>query len=385
MSTTTGLSASSYSGPDTPGLPTQQTENLPTPSLEALEFFNLLNEAHFKGLLFDDNLITISDTGKELGEFTVSISPAKYKGEECFLVHANSHGAIDNVPCGTAITTYVSKSLETYEQQHHEYVKLDNHPLDRKTFIVQSDGLYTINRIITQGEDVQRSSTTFRKEDMKGFVSEGSNLLLQRLLIKRGMPDNFQLTSLDSNASLCPVTYRSLDRRTQVVEQTELEVIGIERTINSLADLPTTWQSYFTKDGHLTSRVQVGSPVTMRLMFYPEPIEEEEYESKPVFEKKDLNWEEDVELHSKYSSRKEELKDNHMKYMREHPELKALMADFLQFLLLRKPTDTIAFAAEYFASFSSHMMSPTAYLDSAAPTPFPQSRSNSKIEYLTRT
>ena len=42
---------------------------------------------------------------------------------------------------------------------------------------------------------------------------------------------------------------RSLDKRTQKVKDTELDVVGIERTIASTGDLPTTWQSYFTMDG----------------------------------------------------------------------------------------------------------------------------------------
>ena len=78
----------------------------------------------YKYLMFEDHLATVSDTGKELGEFSVSIEPTKHKGQECFLVHANSHGAIDGVPCGTSITAYVGNSLETIEQQHHEYVKV---------------------------------------------------------------------------------------------------------------------------------------------------------------------------------------------------------------------------------------------------------------------
>ena len=35
--------------------------------------------------------------------------------------------------------------------------------------------------------------------------------------------------------------------------------------------------------------------------------------------------------------------------MRNHPELKALLADFTQFLLLRKPADAVDFAAEFFS------------------------------------
>ena len=70
--------------------------------------------------------------------------------------------------------------------------------------------------------------------------------------------------------------------------------------------------------------------------------------------------------------------------MRQHPELRALMADFLQFLLLRKPEDVIAFAAEYFSSFSSRMPGTTAYAESGISSPFPNNRSNSKIQHLSK-
>lgn len=71
-----------------------------------------------------------------------------------------------------------------------------------------------------------------------------------------------------------------------------------------------------------------------------------------------------------------ELEDDHAMYLRHHPELKCIMADFLQFLLLRKPEDTLNFAGEYFASFSSRAVDLGAYANSAAPTPFPPSRTN---------
>jgi hypothetical protein len=68
--------------------------------------------------------------------------------------------------------------------------------------------------------------------------------------------------------------------------------------------------------------------------------------------------------------------------MRHHPELKALLADFLQFLLLRKPDDVIAFAAQYFAAFSPTMPVATPYLNSATGTPYPYSRTNTQIDSL---
>lgn len=383
MSALTGISLIS-SATVSSGDPTQPQEPvaLPKPSIDATYFMESIEDDDYKYVMFNDSLVTVSDTGKELGEFSVTVEPVKREEQEVFLIHANSHGAIDGVPCGTSITAYVSKSLETIEQQHHEYVKLENHPLDRKTFIVKQEDGYVINRVITQGEDVQRMAHTYKFDDMKGFISEGSNLLLQRLLIKKGCPENFVGISFDSDANLCQASYRALEERKQFVGPNDIMVMGIERTINAVSDLPTTWQSYFTKDGHLTNRVQVGSPVTMRLTRVPTPIEIDEEPEKPTFEKQRMNWEEDMEMYSKFLDRKEELKNDHAVYMKQHPELKALLGDFIQFLLLRKPDDVLAFAADYFSSFSTSMKSGATYATSAVPTPFPMSRTNTKIEKL---
>lgn len=78
----------------------------------------------------------------------------------------------------------------------------------------------------------------------------------------------------------------------------------------------------------------------------------------------------------------EEIKGDHATYMRHHPELRALLADFLQFLLLRKPDDVIAFAADYFSAFSTSMPDLPPYLASNTPTTFPASHTNARIDEL---
>ena len=52
-------------------------------------------------------------------------------------------------------------------------LQLENHPLDRKTFLVKQGNEYVVNRVVTQGEDVQRQSKTLTETDMQGFISEG--------------------------------------------------------------------------------------------------------------------------------------------------------------------------------------------------------------------
>mmetsp|Transcript_22057 Transcript_22057/g.43378 ORF Transcript_22057/g.43378 Transcript_22057/m.43378 type:complete len:279 (+) Transcript_22057:264-1100(+) len=54
---------------------------------------------------------------------------------------------------------------------------------------------------------------------------------------------------------------------------------------------------------------------------------------------------------SELNSRKDLLKEEHVKYVEEHPELKHIMSDFLSQVLLVKPTNICSFACDYFASY----------------------------------
>lgn len=74
-------------------------------------------------------------------------------------------------------------------------------------------------------------------------------------------------------------------------------------------------------------------------------------DNKPVFEKMGLVCEEDMQMHSKFLDRKEELKAEHVSYL--HQELRAMMADFLQFLFQRKPSNVFMFASKNFSPFAS--------------------------------
>ena len=79
----------------------------------------------------------------------------------------------------------------------------------------------------------------------------------------------------------------------------------------------------------------------------------DEYLPKLIIEKKELNWENDMLLKSQYIDKKESLKNEYDQYLNDNPELRALMADFLQSIISIKPNDVIAFSAKYFAPYSS--------------------------------
>ncbi|KAJ8255275.1 hypothetical protein GJAV_G00203040 [Gymnothorax javanicus] len=312
-------------------------------SREALQFLASVDSEELQHCVFTDTLVTVSDTGRELGEFAITVQNTNYDSQPCYHLHANSHGFIDNIPCGTSITAYISPQLESLEQNHHEYV----------TMVKCSDQLL-LNEVVTEREEVKRQTISFPLSSLEGFVSEASNILIQRVLARRKMiPENMVFLTLDTEMKITTCTYRALGHRQQTVGRECVEVFGIERTVDSINDTPAQWHCYFLSDGHLASREQVGSPVTMRLIQLPVQIGGDNKDNRAVIEKKPLVWEEDLQLCSKFLDRKEALKADHALYIRQHPELKALLADFLQFMLLRRPDDVFSFAAEYFAPFST--------------------------------
>ncbi len=97
---------------------------------------------------------------------------------------------------------------------------------------------------------------------------------------------------------------KPLDKRNLKIKDETYDIIGLERTVESTSELPTTWQIYFTMDGHMINRVQIGSPAVMKATEPPKQIELDEYLPKPVIEKKELNWENDTQLYSQYLDRK---------------------------------------------------------------------------------
>ena len=337
----------------------------------AQNFLNSINPEVLDLCLFDEQLVTVSPEGNSVGEFKASVEKTEVGGEVLLLVHASSNGKIEGTPMRSSLTAYLKPAdLSVVKQEHHEFVKVPGHELDKRTEIELSKetGHLAVNRKIIHGDKIKKMSFKVPKERLSCFITEGSSIVMERLMIRSGDESEFMsFTTLDSEvARFVPTMYSWLPSRKQQIGIREVEVYGIERKLQSIGDIPQTWQSYFLDDAHLTMRIQIGSPVIAMLEKVPRKIEPEVFEPKPVFSKQLLDWEEDMEMKSKFLGRKEELKASHQTYLREHPEVKALLADFFQFLLLRKPENVVSFASEFFSSFSNSLPDVSPYSHSNA-------------------
>ncbi|XP_053293700.1 ciliogenesis-associated TTC17-interacting protein [Pleuronectes platessa] len=316
-------------------------------SAEAIAFMSSIEPVDLLRCVFADSLVTVSEGGRHVGSFSVTLEFARRIQQPCVMLHAQSQGAIDGSPCGTTVTAYLTTNLEVLEEDYHEFVKLEGHTLEKRCHMVQHDGQMMINKVTTVGEEVTKESVSYPKSVIRGLVTEGSTLLLMRLIaLRKKVPQNMTFISLNQELHMSQITLSELGVKELDIGGETVEVFGMQRTIHSVEESLTTWQCYFLEDGHLASRVHVGSPVTVRLLHLPSQPEK-------GFEKIPLVWEEDMEMWSKFLDRKEELKADHGSYFRKHPEIRAIISDFLQFLLLRKPDDVFQFAKDYFLPFAS--------------------------------
>ncbi|XP_053125721.1 ciliogenesis-associated TTC17-interacting protein isoform X2 [Hemicordylus capensis] len=330
-----------------------------------------------KPCVFEESLVAISETGQTIGTFSISVqmssySPEGWEEEDCYIVCAKSKGTIDGVPCTTSITGCITKTLETVEQHTKESVRFREHPVETRTHVVKRQGqLFVRKTIVERNEEIHIDTFSYKCANLHGLVSECANFLLLRMMArKQTVPQDAIFLSFDNNHHIWTSTYNALGFQKQQVGKEEVDVFVIERAVHSVDDIPLIWQYYFLSDGHLSRRVQVGSPAIMVILKMPILIDTDEPDPRPVFDKILLDWEEDPELYSQFLDRKEELQASHATYVRRHPELSALLADFLQLLLLRKPDDVVTFAAEFFAPFSAQRPPCRSFQSSDKPSPF---------------
>lgn len=326
---------------------------------KALDYLQSIDFKSIGKTVFTDHLATVSEAGKNIGELTVSVSETTRGGEICYYVHAQSHGVVDDVPMGTSVTAYISRGIVTLEQTQHEYIKFPNKPLDKKTIVLKDGSTLRVKRITTAGNEITEKETTYSLASMKGFISEGANIILQRVMCQRqSVPEKARFLAIDNSNCLTMMKFEKLPDCTTMIENNSLQLFGIQREIETIDGPNISWHTYFLTDGHMANRETIGSTIRMQLIKLPsvEEIPKNEEKSAPV--KNDLHWEADMQMTSHYIDRKEKLINDHKTYLHHKPELRALLEDFCQFVLLRKPDDVCSFASDYFASFSTKMKTP---------------------------
>ncbi|OAF65829.1 Ciliogenesis-associated TTC17-interacting protein [Intoshia linei] len=325
--------------------------NVSYASKSALSFLNDITPIDIKNVLFNENLETINDddVDTKIGDYSVDMESIIYRGMEAINIHAIISGTFDNVEVVIDVKAIVSpKSLVTIEQVVREYTMTDKTPLERYTYVEKCDAGYNLSKTIN---DEDATTSTIELSKSVGLIFEGSNLILQRLLIKKGVPKNFSLPTITNNLNIINSHYKQIDTRTIHFEDKPYSVFGIQRYLKNGNDLPHIWNIYGLRNGMIVDRIQVGQSARMRLIKIPDCVEDLEEYVVPTFEKKVLNWNNDIELKSMMIDKQVLLTSEYSTYIRDNPEIQQMLSLFLEQLLINKPDDVFEAAAQFFSSF----------------------------------
>ncbi|XP_061549930.1 ciliogenesis-associated TTC17-interacting protein isoform X2 [Phycodurus eques] len=199
---------------------------------------------------FADSLTTASEGGRDLGSFRVSVEFARRDGRPCLLLRARGRGAVDDSPCGTTLTVYLTADLEVLEEERHEYIKLDGRILDKRCHMVRRDGQMSVDQVSGVGKEVTRDSVRHPAAALRGLVTEGSNFLLMRLMaLRKKVPEHVTFLSFDDKLRISRTAFRELEQKQMEINGKTVDLFGVERILHSVDESPTTWHCYFLPDG----------------------------------------------------------------------------------------------------------------------------------------
>ncbi|XP_005520037.1 PREDICTED: ciliogenesis-associated TTC17-interacting protein [Pseudopodoces humilis] len=345
----------------------------------AADFLSLIGLKELEWCLFAETLAVVavgaSPRDKAEGQWWMAAQWAPYQREgepmqSCVLVQTRFRGKRDGVPASSTLKAYVTWQLETLEQEEQECLELRPHPTEKTTHIVSHEHGMTVTKTLQEGEaEPQCQSFHYSRAKLRGLLLEGASLLLLRVLARRQtMPPDLVFPAINTEGDLSTCSYSALGIQRQAVGSAETEVFVIERAVHTSTGASTVWHSSFLPNGHLARLMQIGSPVLMLLQDESILINSGRFEPQLPFPKEPRDWEEDIQLCSCFLDRKEELQLSHAAYLQQHPEVRALLSDFLRALLLQQPQDPISFAAEFFA-YQRPIGTPFASTGATSPLP----------------
>ncbi|CAH8622807.1 unnamed protein product [Dicrocoelium dendriticum] len=320
-----------------------------------LEFIQSISQNDINNALFEETLSCFTVNGTVIGSYECNIEFGSWDLWNGDLLHINGSSNIISEGTRYAVTldAYITKSCDTILQKLKEEISFKQSVILKESVLRKTVSGYEVHREIT--EDGVKTSEVFYYTVgcLADFHSEAANILLLRLLARKGFNGRFETRGLDAECFPCMISYTELDDLTLSVGGKEVTVFGIERNIHAVKGIPFSWQYYLLKDGHLILRLQVGSPITVKATELPRGQKEDEFLPEPEIQKTAFDWQDDMELYSRYLSRKEAIKADYLLYLRNNPLVKDMLADFLQAVLMHKPENVVEFAVEHFKSFAS--------------------------------
>ncbi|XP_072382624.1 ciliogenesis-associated TTC17-interacting protein isoform X2 [Diabrotica undecimpunctata] len=285
-----------------------------------------IDEDMIKQLTFSETLVISELDGYENSEETVPKAVGSLVlnilAEDAILPHNIKKKAID-----ADIEKEVTQTLQRAKQglQHRKY--------------------YVRHCSSKEETDNRRYYSLAKCQDL---ICEGANFILMRYLAITRYEGQFELTTTYINGDLCRNHYECTGPMKGKVNNKETEICKIYRYIVEKCGIEHLSVTVMTVYGRIVTQEWDGC----RYILNMNPLQFVGTGKPTLYDRKSLEntWYDDLELFSKYMDTKTEAELKMKSYMHEHPEVKNIIADYLNNILLLKPHNILPFTMDFFQS-----------------------------------
>ncbi|KAJ3329976.1 hypothetical protein HDU76_006741 [Blyttiomyces sp. JEL0837] len=305
-------------------------------------------------LCYSEDLIVQENASKEqIGHMKINVSEGKFKGEPCYFVTVKfeSKWNATGASFSSTLTAYVGQHLETLTESVQEISK-DSQGTDEYLLDVireEENKLVVSESSTTKGE----KSVLFSQESARGrfhlrkmhvhmehptsststlpFLDEEKGPIVEIIITTEGMEGLDKGPGKGSLAGFLESQFAASFSNLVRQNQEEPAVVEVVETLK--------YSLLFRLKGRCLA-------IQSALNDWSAIHDPRLNDGEETAELQEMVFGDNIELESEYQQRREEVKNSHAEYIREHPELKDIMADYLQLVLHRKPTDVFSFTSQ---------------------------------------
>ncbi|XP_076292945.1 ciliogenesis-associated TTC17-interacting protein-like isoform X5 [Lasioglossum baleicum] len=289
-------------------------------------------------LCFRETLIVCSkseferDT-KPIGGYCILVESVGPRTHE-FLVQVQSSMSIDGHFGGTKIIGSATSKLHCLEEKRTEFEYTDDGLRERSIYIgIEDDSYYVkLTRTCPCDQLEETISLDFNQDD--GLISETVNILLMRYLALINYEGTLSFQTIGIDGELTRSSYECTPAERIEIDGHFLNAYTTERKIYKQDGSVHIIKTDLSSQGRILRHNRLDVPYILKM----NPLADPNIASSKIRLETPLQdrWSEDIEMFSKYLDTKFSKMAEHTEYLLNHPEVKHLITDYTETLLVGK-------------------------------------------------
>ncbi|KAJ8939320.1 hypothetical protein NQ314_011178 [Rhamnusium bicolor] len=279
-----------------------------------------------------------------------------------YVIHLSSQFDANGYNAGSRITSWVDRYLHTLEEKRTEFVQQDDVLNEKSIYMALQNNKYYIKNASSIDNIEDRKYYSLAK--MHDLVSEGANFVLMRYLAVMQYIGTFELSTIYINGDLCRNIYVRLEctgPKPGEVNGKTVDVCKIYRYIIEECGIEHHCVTVLTTNGRIVTQEWEGCDYILNM----NPLQFIQSGAPSSYDRLVLpkTWEHDMQLMSKYLDCKTAAECQMKTYMADHPEVREMIADYVQNILMLKPVNIMSFTMDYFQSLYPCKMARLTYIE----------------------